>query len=65
MLVSAAVDFARRRGARALEAYPMTTTEALLGELHVGTHGMFGAAGFTEVGRPSIRGAVMRVDLET
>ena len=51
-----------KRGARAVEAYPMTTTEALLGELHVGTHGMFAAAGFTEVGRPSIRRAVMRID---
>lgn len=61
-LAEAAVDFARQRGARALEAYPMTTKEALLGELHVGTHAMFVAAGFAEVNRPSIRRAVMRVD---
>jgi GNAT superfamily N-acetyltransferase len=61
-LAHAAVTFARQRGARAVEAYPMTTTEALLGELHVGTHGMFAAAGFTEVGRPSIRRAVVRID---
>ena len=61
-LARAAVEFARRRGARALEAYPMTTTEALLGELHVGTHRMFVEAGFAEVGRPSTRRAVMRVD---
>jgi GNAT superfamily N-acetyltransferase len=61
-LASAAVDFARRRGARALEAYPMTTKEALLGELHVGTHAMFVEAGFAELGRPSIRRAVMRID---
>ena len=61
-LASAAVDFARGRGARALEAYPMTTKETLASELHVGTHGMFTAAGFTEVGRPSLRRAVLRVD---
>jgi GNAT superfamily N-acetyltransferase len=61
-LARAAVDFARHRGARALEAYPMITTDVLLGELHVGTHGMFLAAGFTEVGRPSIRRAVLRID---
>ena len=61
-LAYAAVDFARGRGARALEAYPMTTKESLVGELSVGTHGMFTAAGFTEVGRPSLRRAVMRVD---
>jgi len=60
-LAQAAVDFARRRGARALEAYPMTTTQALLVD-HVGTHGMFVDAGFSEVGRPSIRRAVMRID---
>jgi GNAT superfamily N-acetyltransferase len=61
-LARAAVDFARRGGARALEAYPMTTKDALLSELHVGTHGMFVEAGFAEVGRPSIRRAVMRID---
>jgi GNAT superfamily N-acetyltransferase len=62
-LARAAVDFARERGARALEGYPMTTTEnAILGELHVGTTGMFAAAGFTEVSRPTLRRAVMRID---
>jgi hypothetical protein len=40
----------------------MTTKEALLGEFHVGTHGIFTNAGFAEVGRPSIRRAVMRVN---
>ena len=61
-LAHASVDFARRRGARALEGYPMTMKEVLLGELHVGTHGMLAAAGFAEVGRPSVRRAVMRID---
>ena len=61
-LVRAAVDFARGRGARALEGYPMTTTDALLEELHPGTVGVYADAGFTEVGRPTVRRAVMRVD---
>lgn len=61
-LARAAVDYARRRGARALEAYPMTTPASIASELHVGTYGMFQSAGFTEVARPSIRRAVMRVD---
>jgi len=61
-LARATVDHARRRGARALEGYPMTTKDVLLGELHVGTVGMFAAAGFTEVGRPTLRRVVMRID---
>ncbi len=64
-LASAAVDFARRRGARSLEGYPMIVEagqEVLLGELHVGRRSIFAAAGFTEVSRPSLRRAVMRID---
>ncbi len=61
-LARAAVDHARAHGARALEAYPMTTKNALLEELHVGTEGAFAAAGFTEVCRPTVRRAVMRID---
>ena len=61
-LARAAVDFARRRGARALEAYPMTNKNAILEELHVGTEATFAAAGLVEVSRPSVRRAVMRVE---
>jgi GNAT superfamily N-acetyltransferase len=61
-LARAAVEFARERGARALEGYPMTAKNALLEELHVGTEGAFAAAGFTEVSRPTTRRAVMRID---
>jgi GNAT superfamily N-acetyltransferase len=61
-LARAAVDFARGRGARALEGYPMTTKDVLLGELHVGTQGLFAAAGFSEVSRPTPRRVVMRLD---
>ena len=48
-LARAAVDFARERGARAIEGYPMTTKNAIAEELHVGTEGVFAAAGFAEV----------------
>ena len=43
----AAIDFARSRGARALEAYPMATQEGVeitWGELHVGSRNSFAAA---------------------
>jgi GNAT superfamily N-acetyltransferase len=62
-LARAAVDFARERGARAIEGYPMTTQNALVEELHVGTEGMFAEAGFAEVSRPTLRRVVMRIDL--
>jgi GNAT superfamily N-acetyltransferase len=61
-LASAAVGFARARGARAIEAYPITTKEVILEELHVGTEGVFAAAGFAEVSRPTLRRVVMRID---
>jgi GNAT superfamily N-acetyltransferase len=61
-LARAAVDFARARGARAIEGYPITTKNVILEELHVGTQGVFADAGFTEVSRPTLRRVVMRVD---
>ena len=61
-LAHAAVDFARDRGARAIEGYPMTTKNVIAEELHVGTRGVFTDAGFTEVSRPTLRRVVMRVD---
>jgi GNAT superfamily N-acetyltransferase len=61
-LARAAVEFARARGARALEGYPMTSKNAIEEELHVGTEATFAAAGFAEVGRPTVRRAVMRID---
>lgn len=65
-LARAAVEFARERGARAAEGYPMITTpgqEVTWGELHVGSRSIFAAAGFAEVSRPSLRRVVMRIDL--
>jgi GNAT superfamily N-acetyltransferase len=64
-LAQAAVDFARERGARALEAYPMLTPpgqKLTVDEIHVGTPSIFAAAGLTEVNRPTIRRVVMRID---
>jgi GNAT superfamily N-acetyltransferase len=61
-LARTAVEFARERGARAIEGYPMTTKNAILEELHVGTEGVFADAGFTEVSRPTLRRVVMRID---
>ncbi|MGI8614376.1 MAG: GNAT family N-acetyltransferase [Nocardioidaceae bacterium] len=61
-LARAAVDFARERGARAIEGYPMTTKNVISEELHVGTEGVFADAGFTKVSRPTQRRVVMRVD---
>ena len=61
-MARAAVELAREHGARAIEAYPITTTKVIEEELHVGTCNTFIAAGFGEVSRPTARRAVMRVD---
>ena len=61
-LARAAVTFARDRGARALEGYPLTTVGTVAEELHVGTYETFAAAGLREVSRPTARRAVMRID---
>jgi GNAT superfamily N-acetyltransferase len=61
-LARAAAEFAQERGARAIEAYPMTTKNAITEELHVGTNGVYAQAGFHEVTRPTPRRAVMRID---
>jgi GNAT superfamily N-acetyltransferase len=64
-LARAAVDYARRRGARALEGYPMVVESArgiLPGELHVGTRSVFADAGFREVSHPTLRRVAMRID---
>jgi GNAT superfamily N-acetyltransferase len=66
-MARAAVEFARDRGARSLEAYPMITEpgrEITWGETHVGTRSIFAAAGLTEVSHPTLRRVVMRIDFE-
>ncbi|MET0864982.1 MAG: GNAT family N-acetyltransferase [Nakamurella sp.] len=62
VLARAAVDFARERGARAIEGYPITTKDVISEELLVGTVNTFAGAGFTEVSRPTLRRVVMRID---
>lgn len=64
-LAAAAVDFARERGATAIEGYPMVTEpgkEITWGELFVGSRNGFADAGFSEVSRPTKRRVVMRID---
>jgi GNAT superfamily N-acetyltransferase len=66
-LARATIDFARERGARALEAYPMITQpgkEITWGELHVGARQVFEDAGFEEISHPTLRRVVMRIDIE-
>jgi GNAT superfamily N-acetyltransferase len=62
-LAAAAVDLARDRGARAVEAYPIATTDVIAEELHVGTVPTFEAAGLRVVHRPTLRRVVMRLEL--
>ncbi|HEX4724024.1 MAG TPA: GNAT family N-acetyltransferase [Pseudonocardiaceae bacterium] len=64
-LAEATIDYARERGAKALEAYPMITQpgkEITWGELHVGARQVFADAGFQEVSHPTPRRVVMRID---
>lgn len=64
-LARATIDYARDRGARAIEAYPMLTRpgkEITWGELHVGPYQAFEDAGFREISRPTLRRAVLRID---
>ncbi|PSL08519.1 acetyltransferase (GNAT) family protein [Haloactinopolyspora alba] len=66
-LALATVDFARQRGAKALEAYPMITRPGLeitWGELHVGARQVFQDAGFDEITHPTTRRVVMRIDFD-
>jgi len=66
-LARATIDFARQRGARAIEAYPMITQlgkEITWGELHVGARQVFQDAGFQQVGHPTPRRVIMRIDFE-
>lgn len=64
-LARATVDFARERGARAVEGYPMITQPGQVvtwGALFVGSRSIFADAGFAEVSRPTLRRVVMRID---
>jgi len=61
-LARAAVDFARERGARALEGYPIVPKPGTWDEIHPGSPSIFEAAGLVEVHRPTLRRRVHRID---
>ena len=64
-LAAVTVGYARERGARAIEGYPIIVPpgkEITWGDLHVGSREVFADAGFTEVTQPSVRRVVMRID---
>lgn len=64
-MARATIDYARERGARALEGYPMMPAagkDVPWGELHVGHYSVFEEAGFKEVSHPTLRRYVMRLD---
>jgi GNAT superfamily N-acetyltransferase len=61
-LAKAAADFARERGARAIEGYPIVTKDVIIEELHVGARSVFADAGLTQVSHPTLRRVVMRID---
>ncbi|GAA1970335.1 GNAT family N-acetyltransferase [Catenulispora subtropica] len=64
-LTAAAVEHARKRGARALEGYalvPVPGKEVAWGELFVGAESVYQDCGFTEVSAPTPRRRVMRID---
>jgi GNAT superfamily N-acetyltransferase len=66
-LARATIEFARERGAQALEAYPMLTEpgkEITWGEVHIGARQVFDEAGFKEVSHPTPRRVVMRIDFD-
>ncbi len=64
-LAVATIDFARRRGAKALEAYPMISEpgkDITWGEMHVGARQVFADAGFAQLTHPTARRVVMRMN---
>jgi GNAT superfamily N-acetyltransferase len=64
-LLAAAVDLARRHGARVVEAYPVDASIRPTGSsgLFQGSLSMYLRAGFVEVARPSTSRAVVRLPL--
>ena len=66
-LLAGAVEFARQRGARAVEGHPvdapaLKATQVAGSALYTGTKAMFTAAGFVEVARTFPTRPVMRLD---
>ena len=65
-LAAGAVEHARARGARALEAYPYRTEvgEVTWDEIHPGTESIFVAAGMSEIMQPGKRRVIMRIEFD-
>ena len=66
-LATAAVEYARAHGAKAVEGYPMLPKPGQTvswGEMNVGSRNTFVAAGFHDVTHPTTRRVVMRIDLD-
>jgi GNAT superfamily N-acetyltransferase len=66
-LARAAVEFARERGAAALEGYPIVAKSGqkiTWDEASVGTPQVFAAAGLAQVSSPTVRRRVMRIDVD-
>jgi ribosomal protein S18 acetylase RimI-like enzyme len=66
-LAQAAVEFARERGADALEGYPIVAKPGqriTWDEASVGTAQVFAAAGLERVSSPTVRRRVMRLDFD-
>jgi GNAT superfamily N-acetyltransferase len=67
-LLEAAVQFARKHGARAVEGHPvdaagLKAARVAPSALYTGTKAMFAAAGFTEVARTYPTRPVMRLSI--
>ena len=62
-LIAAAVAQARRAGALAVEAWPLSSSATRADDLFLGREEAFQAQGFTCVDRPSPRRSIMRLDL--
>ncbi len=64
-LLAGALDLARRRGARAIEAYPVDAAvkKASSADLYWGALALYERAGFAEVARPTPSRAVVRLAL--
>ena len=62
-LIAAAVAVARREGALAVEAWPVSSSTPPAADLFLGREQVFAAQGFQCVDRPSAQRSIMRLDL--
>lgn len=61
-LIQAATSLARERGAVAVEAWPLSASEALTSDAFVGREQLFAELGFRCVGQPISKRVIMRLD---